>query len=337
MRYVFIYKKNVDKFENKLEVLKAKRTSVQLEVDVADRKGEKIKPDVELWCKTVDKVINEDVKKMKDLEDKAKNNFKSRYQISKKAEEGVAAVDDLIQQYCQFNGAGYRDVLEAPKCAASKNYKAFDLRKEVLDGVIEVLKDSAISTVGVYGTGGVGKSTLVNQVTVQVEEDNLFDWVVKTTKEKKILIVLDDIWARLDLEEVGIPFGDQHEGCKILLTSRNQDLLINEIGVKNTFAIDVLNETEAWDLFKEMVENNFEDLELRSVATEVTKKCEGLPVARALKSKDMYAWKDASLKLQSPSPSSFTGIPATLYSAIKLSYNSLEVRNTDRLSCFAVY
>ncbi|WRX16661.1 NB-ARC - like 10 [Theobroma cacao] len=141
----------------------------------------------------------------------------------------------------------------------------------------------------------------------------------------------------LDLEEVGIPFGDQHEGCKILLTSRNQDLLINEIGVKNTFAIDVLNETEAWDLFKEMVENNFEDLELRSVATEVTKKCEGLPVARALKSKDMYAWKDASLKLQSPSPSSFTGIPATLYSAIKLSYNSLEVRNTDRLSCFAVY
>ncbi|KAK6281786.1 hypothetical protein POUND7_015611 [Theobroma cacao] len=337
MRYVFIYKKNVDKFENKLEVLKAKRTSVQLEVDVADTKGEKIKPDVELWCKTVDKVINEDVKKMKDLEDKAKNNFKSRYQISKKAEEGVAAVDDLIQQYCQFNGAGYRDVLEAPKCAASKNYKAFDLRKEVLDGVIEVLKDCAISTVGVYGTGGVGKSTLVNQVTVQVEEDNLFDWVVKTTKEKKILIVLDDIWARLDLEEVGIPFGDQHEGCKILLTSRNQDLLINEIGVKNTFAIDVLNETEAWDLFKEMVENNFEDLELRSVATEVTKKCEGLPVARALKSKDMYAWKDASLKLQSPSPSSFTGIPATLYSAIKLSYNSLEVRNTDRLSCFAVY
>ncbi|XP_021283020.1 probable disease resistance protein At1g58602, partial [Herrania umbratica] len=148
-------------------------------------------------------------------------------------------------------------------------------------------------------------------------------------KEKKILVVLDDVWARLDLEQVGIPFGDQHKGCKILLTSRNRDVLTNEMDAKKAFIIDGLKETEAWDLFKRTVENDFEDPELRYVATEVAKKCEGLPVAivtvaRALKSKDIHAWKDASRKLQKPSPSNFTGIPAAVYSAIELSYNYLE-------------
>ncbi|EOY11242.1 NB-ARC domain-containing disease resistance protein, putative [Theobroma cacao] len=377
MRYVIIYKKNVDKFEEKLKMLMAKRTNVQQEVDAADRNGEKIKEDVELWRNTVDKVINEEGKKVKDLEDKAKNkcliglcpNIKSRYQLSKKAEEVVAAVDDLIQQYCQFNGVAYRDVLEAPKCAPPKNFEAFDSRKEVFDGVIEALKDSTIGVIGVCGTGGVGKTTLVNQVTGQVQEDKLFDRVVKATvtqtpniqkiqdeiadflrlslegtsipvralslsvrlkKEKKILVVLDDIWARLDLEQVGIPSGDQQEGCKILLTSRNQIVLTNEMDAKKTFVMDVLEEKEAWELFKKMAENDFENRDpFRSVATEVAKKCEGLPVAivtvaTALRNQPIYAWNDANLQLQRPSPSNFTGIPHAVYSAIQISYNNLE-------------
>ncbi|WRX22769.1 NB-ARC - like 10 [Theobroma cacao] len=101
------------------------------------------------------------------------------------------------------------------------------------------------------------------------------------------------------------------------------------MGVKSAFAIDVLNDTEAWNLFKETAENDFKDSDLRSVATEVAKKCEGLPVAivtvaRALRTKDIHAWKDASLKFQRPSPSNFTGIPRAVYSAIELSYNNLE-------------
>ncbi|EOY11234.1 NB-ARC domain-containing disease resistance protein, putative [Theobroma cacao] len=375
MRYVFVYKKNVDKFEGKMKSLIAKRQSVQLEVETAERNVEKIKPEVKLWCDRVDKAINEDVKTVKDLEDKAKNkcffdlrpNIKSRYQLSKKAEEGAAAVDELLQQG-GFDKVGYRDVPEAPE--APKNFRAFDSRKEIFDRVIEALKDSTTSMIGVYGTGGVGKTTLVNEVARRVQEDNLFGWVAKATvtrtpniekiqdeiaeslklelkeksiqerarlllarlkqEKKKILIVLDDIWARLDLEQVGIPSEDQQEGCKILLTSRNQNVLTNEMDAKKTFVMDVLEEKEAWELFKKMAENDFENRNpFRSVATEVAKKCEGLPVsivtvARALRNKDIHAWKDASLKFQRPSPSNFTGIPRAVYSAIELSYNNLE-------------
>lgn len=35
-------------------------------------------------------------------------------------------------------------------------------------------------------------------------------------KEKKILVILDNIWTSLDLERVGMPLGDE---CKVLLTS----------------------------------------------------------------------------------------------------------------------
>ncbi|WRX16662.1 NB-ARC - like 10 [Theobroma cacao] len=152
----------------------------------------------------------------------------------------------------------------------------------------------------------------------------------KLKKEERIFIILDDIWARLDLEEVGIPFGDQHEGCKILLTSRNRDVLTNEMDAKKAFPIDDLEEIEAWNLFKETAENDFKDSELRSVATEVAKKCAGLPVAivtvaRALRSKELYAWKDALAQLQRPSPSDMqSGVPAAVYSAIELSYNNLK-------------
>ncbi|XP_017970291.1 PREDICTED: disease resistance protein At4g27190-like isoform X2 [Theobroma cacao] len=99
---------------------------------------------------------------------------------------------------------------------------------------------------------------------------------------------------------------------------------------KKALPIDVLEEIEAWNLFKETAENDFKDSELRSVATEVAKKCAGLPVAivtvaRALRSKELYAWKDALAQLQRPSPSDMqSGVPAAVYSAIELSYNNLK-------------
>ncbi|XVF57352.1 hypothetical protein PTKIN_Ptkin06aG0198300 [Pterospermum kingtungense] len=383
VRYAINHKKNVEKFEEKMKSLIAKRESVQEEIDVAERNVEKIKADVKLWCERVDKTIAEEVKKVKDLQDKAKAkcfiglcpNIKSQYQLSRKAEEDVAAVDQLLQQG-QFNRVAFRDFPEAPISAAPKNFKAFDSRKKVFDEIIKALTDSTLSMIGVYGAGGVGKTTLLKEVVRQVKEVKLFGSVVKATvtrtpniekiqdkiaeslgltlqvrskenrankllqrlkKEKKILIVLDDIWAGLDVEEVGIPFGDhQHNGCKILLTSRNRNVLTNEMDAKKTILVSVVEEEEAWDLFKEMAGNDFQSPESQSLATEVAKSCAGLPlaivtVAKALKNKDLPAWKDACVQLQRPSPTNFTGVPAPVYAAIETSYNNLQSKELKQI------
>ncbi|XP_022720205.1 disease resistance protein At4g27190-like [Durio zibethinus] len=233
---------------------------------------------------------------------------------------------------------------------------------------MEALKDASINVIGVHGMGGIGKTTLVKEVARQVKEGKLFDSVVIATvtqtfdvkgiqdqiadllglrfeeqsmvgralrlqerlkKEKKILVVLDDLWARLDLEEVGIPFGNEHEGCKILLTSRDLNVLSSGMDTQKNFAVGLLNEDEAWDLFKKMAGHCVESCDLQATAIEVAKKCAGLPiaiatVARALRNRSLFEWKSALCELKRPSSRDFKGVTAGVYSAIELSYNYLE-------------
>ena len=120
----------------------------------------------------------------------------------------------------------------------------------------------------------MGKSTLVNQVAQQARQDKLFNKVLTTLvsqtpdckriqaeladmlgmkfeeesehgraarlhqrmkDEKTILVILDDFWAEPDFDKIGIPSVYDHKGCKILLTSRNRDILSNDMGTRNEF------------------------------------------------------------------------------------------------------
>ncbi|WRX24746.1 NB-ARC - like 10 [Theobroma cacao] len=99
--------------------------------------------------------------------------------------------------------------------------------------------------------------------------------------------------------------------------------------VQKKFRINVLKEEEAWELFKKMAGNGDKSPELPSIATEVAKKCAGLPiavstVATALRNKDSFEWEDALRQLQRPSSSNFSEVPEEAYAAIELSYNHLK-------------
>ncbi|GAY50007.1 hypothetical protein CUMW_123390, partial [Citrus unshiu] len=132
----------------------------------------------------------------------------------------------------------------------------------------------------------------------------------------------------LDLGTIGIPFGVEHRGCKLLFTTRDLDVLLRMESEKN-FSIGILNEQEAWRLFKIMAGDYVENRELESTATSVAKACGGLPialttVAKALRKKELPVWKNALQELQTPSEASFDeGVPAEAYSTIELSYKYL--------------
>ena len=38
--------------------------------------------------------------------------------------------------------------------------------------------------------------------------------------EENFLLILDDVWMRIDLDTLGVPRPEVHKGCKIILTSR---------------------------------------------------------------------------------------------------------------------
>ncbi|KAK8477311.1 hypothetical protein V6N11_034934 [Hibiscus sabdariffa] len=381
IRYVIIYQKHVEKFDEKHKTLIAKRTSVQQSVDVALRNGEEIKADVLEWRKRVDKAIIEEEKEVNALQVKAMSkcfsglcpNIKSRYRLSRKAEEAVTTFDDLINE-SHFPQVGFREV---PEAILPTDFETFKSREKVFNDIMDSLKVSTETMIGVYGMPGVGKTSLVKEVHRQLREVKLFDSVVmatvsqapdiqriqdeiaeslglkleeKTTvgrarrlcerliqeknpekkQEKRILIILDDIWKKLDLEEVGIPFGSQHKGCKILLTSRNRNVVSNGMGATDTFQLSVLDDEEAWEFFKKMARDSFEsNKEMQSTAIKVAKRCAGLPlaistVARALQNKELFVWNDALLQLERPYSENPSEISAEVYKPIELSINHLQ-------------
>ncbi|XP_022761547.1 probable disease resistance protein At4g27220 [Durio zibethinus] len=292
-------------------------------------------------------------------------NLGARSKLSMEAEKVAKAVSKLLSQR-NFDRVSYRVAPHGIIAASFEGFKAFGSRTLILNGIMEALQDDSIKIVGVYGMAGVGKTTLVKEVAQLVMERNLIDSVLmafvtvtpdvkeiqtqiadllglkfeeqsmvvralqlreRLSKERKILVVLDDIWARLDLKEVGIPFGNEHEGCKIILTSRSLDVLSSGMGTQKNFAVHVLNEEEAWDMFKETAGDDVQSRDLLPIAIKVAKECAGLPlaittVATTLKNKSLFVWKNALLQMKNLS---FRSIGAgNLYSAIELSYNCLE-------------
>ncbi|XP_028769733.1 probable disease resistance protein At4g27220 [Neltuma alba] len=140
-------------------------------------------------------------------------------------------------------------------------------------------------------------------------------------QEKNMLLILDDLWEGLDLGKVGIPFFDvenynkKNEGCKILLTSRNETLLSNRMKCQKTIRVGFLSEDEAWELFKRIAELSVDSSspDLISIANAIVQKCKGLPLAIATAAKELLGknlddWKDYLARLNNPLRRNITGI-----------------------------
>ena len=112
-------------------------------------------------------------------------------------------------------------------------------------------------------------------------------------KEKTILIILDDLrekidmdklgipsldtWGKMNPEKVGVPLKDDYKSYKLLLTSRSQDILQKNDAQKN-FSLQVLNDEESWSLFEAMVGDVVKDDNFHKIANQVARRCGGLPV-----------------------------------------------------------
>ncbi|KAJ6928821.1 disease resistance gene NBS-LRR family protein [Populus alba x Populus x berolinensis] len=369
--YVLDCNTNIQNLRNEVEKLTDAKTRVIHSIEEARRNGEEIEVDVENWLRSVDGVIQGGGGVVGDESSKKCfmglcPDLKIRYRLGKAAKKELTVIADL-QEKGKFDGVSYR---AAPSgIGPVKDYEAFESRDSVVNAIVDALKDGAVSMVGVYGMGGLGKTTLVLKVAEQVKEGRLFDKVVLAlvsqtpdirriqgeiadglglkldaetdkgrasqlceglkkvtckrpeTETMRVLVILDDIWKELKLEDVGIP----HEGCKILMSSRNEYVLSREMGANKNFPIQFLPANEAWNFFEKMVGVTVKNPSLQLVAAEVAKRCAGLPillatVARALKNKDLYAWKDALTQLKRFDKDE---IDKRVYSCLELSYIAL--------------
>ncbi|XP_042992497.1 uncharacterized protein LOC122318860 isoform X5 [Carya illinoinensis] len=246
------------------------------------------------------------------------------------------------------------------------NYMAMVSRMTMVKEIMEALGNADIDKIGVWGMPGVGKSTLMKEIARQAKEEKLFNEVVMTmvtnspdvrriqgaiaykldlnfdqeadekdrashlqrrlSKDKKVLVILDDIWKAFDLQEMGIP----SKGCKVVMISRDRDVLISGMDTQKAIhELKILQKDEAWNLFEKMAGDSFQDRpEVRGIATKIAEKCAGLPIAlvivsKALKNKSLGIWKDALVQLTRPAPENDSKIWSPIYSCIHLSYEHL--------------
>ncbi|XP_058106530.1 disease resistance protein At4g27190-like [Magnolia sinica] len=238
-----------------------------------------------------------------------------------------------------------------------------------LEQIWESLMDHEARIIGVYGMGGVGKTTIMRHIYNRIKSQKI--WVTVSNdssierlqnsiaqaigldlsnehdemrrsmklfealkRREKLIVIFDDVWDSFPLEMVGIA---EDMACKIVLTTRSKNVC-RAMNCQKTFEVKVLSTEEAWELFKEKLGvNAVLSSEVEQIAKLVTKECAGLPlgiitVASAMREKnDIREWRNALEELQC-STMDIEGMDDKVFRILKFSYERL--KNEKIQSCF---
>ncbi|KAG6790703.1 hypothetical protein POTOM_006868 [Populus tomentosa] len=376
-RYMFCFNNFVQEFNEQKKKLALTLDRLQNDVKVAERNAEEIYKDVSKWLADA----NNEIEGVNSLENEIEKNGKCftwcpnptrQFKLSKALAKKTETMRKL-EANSKFPKVSYKPPLKGIELLPSEEFTPSESSKAAFEQIMKALKDDNVNMIGLYGMGGVGKTTLVKEVCRRAKELQLFDEVLMATlsqnpnvmdiqdrvaerlalrfeektkegradrlwqrlkTEKKVLIVLDDVWKDIDFQEIGIPFGDDHRGCKILLTTRLEDMC-SYMKCQPIVFLSLLTEIEAWALFKSNAGLSDEDCDLNRVAKEVARKCQGLPLAlaavgRALKGQSKNEWKLASKNLKKSQSRHMVNVDdrSNPYACLKLSYDYLKSKET---------
>ncbi|KAI9403499.1 hypothetical protein POPTR_001G434000v4 [Populus trichocarpa] len=306
-------------------------------------------------------------------------NCMRQFKLSKALAKKSETFRELGESSEKFKTVAHKAHPQPIEFLPSKEFTPLKSSEEAFEQIMEALKDDKVNMIGLCGMGGVGKTTLAKEVGRRAKELQLFPEVLMATvsqnpnvtdiqdrmadklgldiKEKsregradrlrhilkeveKMLIILDDVWKYIDLKEIGIPFGDDHRGCKILLTTRLQ-AICSSMECQQKVLLRVLTEDEALVLFRIKAGLRDGDSTLNTVAREVARECQGLPIAlvtvgRALRGKSEVEWEVAFRQLKNSQFLDMEHIDEqrTAYACLKLSYDYLKSKETKL--CFLI-
>ncbi|XP_031391574.1 probable disease resistance protein At1g61300 isoform X2 [Punica granatum] len=176
------------------------------------------------------------------------------------------------------------------------------------------LRDRNVKRIGLWGTLGIGKTTIMHNLNNDEEIANMFDIVIsvsvsednsieklqrailrrlklnvegnndqsevawrisKELENKRYLFLLDEVSETLELHRVGIP--EDEMDSKVVLASRYEHVCY-DMEVDEFVNVKRLSDFDAWKMFREKVGRNINLPGVEEIARLVVNECAGLPL-----------------------------------------------------------
>ncbi|KAG4963974.1 hypothetical protein JHK86_040842 [Glycine max] len=366
-RYLCCFNNIAGNLPNAKEELELTRNSVKERVEEAIMRTEIIEPAVEKWLKDVEKVLEEVHMLQGRISEVSKSYFRrqSQYFLTKNI---ARKIEKMAQLNHNSKFEPFSKITELPgmKYYSSKDFVLFKSTESTYKKLLEALKDKSACTIGLVGLGGSGKTTLAKEVGKKAEELKLFEKVVMVTVSQTpnitsiqvqiadklglkfeeeseegraqrlwerlrtgtTLLILDDVWEKLEFEAIGIPYNENNKGCGVILTTRSREVCIS-MQCQTIIELNLLAGNEAWGLFK--LNANITDesqYALKGVATKIVDECKGLAIAivtvgSTLKGKTVKEWELALSRLKDSEPLDIPKGLRSPYACLGLSYDNL--------------
>ncbi|XP_021822785.1 putative disease resistance protein At1g50180 isoform X2 [Prunus avium] len=124
------------------------------------------------------------------------------------------------------------------------------------------------------------------QEIAKLKIDQIAERLWNTQRERKCLVVLDDIWTSgaWSSLQVGFPMNEETES-RILLTTRNKEVVLYSDKKGFLFEPQSLNDDESWELFEKRAMYGMENTnpkiyeQKKELGMEMLQHCKGLPLA----------------------------------------------------------
>ncbi|KAJ9681490.1 hypothetical protein PVL29_020385 [Vitis rotundifolia] len=165
----------------------------------------------------------------------------------------------------------------------------------------------------------------------EMRESELGEKLCEYLKEKKYLVVMDDVWSSEVWSRLRSHLPEAKDGSKVLITTRNKEIALHATSQAFIYELRLMNDDESWQLF---LKKTFQGTstphtlsrELEELGKKIVAKCKGLPLAVVIlggllstKEKTKPSWEKVLASIQwylDQGPESCMGILA-------LSYNDL--------------
>ena len=376
------WKLNLQKLEKEMENLRDLRSEINTQLETADRDVRSATKKVREWLEEVEEFqgMVESVQAKITAKENKLCRFSMQIRFSGKVSNLLNKVEKLLKAGSFFDGL-VNDSATKVEYIPGPSVEDQTTASTALEELMNILDDDdeEFRRIGVWGMGGVGKTTLVknlnnrlkcnsslkkpfsiviwatvskdldlkkvqNQIADRLNLEVKMEESIERTAgrlyqrlkmEERFLIILDDVWEKIDLDCLGVPQPEHQKGSKIILTSRSLEVckaMMTDIEVK----VRILNGEEAWKLFSRYAGEVVSLEHIRPFAEAVAGECCGLPLAiitmgAAMRGKTMVKlWKHALNELRRSSPC--VGVKNHVYNHLKWSYDSLEGNNVK--ACF---